>query len=76
MLGGQRADANTRCTHNRHSRTSTHSLTDKELKFASTTFESIGLQIMNNEFGGGQIFHLSKPWVGYPGLLGDGKCTV
>ena len=39
-------------------------------------FKLAGLQIMNNEFGGGQIFHVSQPWVGYPGLLGDGNCTV
>lgn len=36
-----------------------------------------GLQIMNNEFGGGQVFYRSKPWPGYPGV-GDGgrNCTA
>ena len=31
---------------------------------------------MNNEFGGGQVYHVSKPWAGYPGLDSKRNCSV
>ena len=41
-----------------------------------SAWRAAGLQIMNNEFGGGQVYHVSKPWVGYPGLDSKRNCSV